>query len=213
MATVPLYEAALAALSAPESALGVLALQRPLIENWLHLTFIVGGDDDMADAPCRALQMELGWAKWTHTLVTAAADPAQVREADARIAELTRLLAEHNCTPQARDFRAIGQDTKTAAQRYGWDWLPPAWQAASQVAHGSGWEWLVASTSSGSIWRHPTNEQRAGWLNNLILIFNNLAQTVFLILRFNLESGVPRKLFIDANQICDHPLLAASRKV
>src|SRR5712692_766628 len=58
---LPLYHAAVAALDDPETSLGALALMRGLIEAWAQLYFLMGNDDG-ADAACRAIRLEVGWA-------------------------------------------------------------------------------------------------------------------------------------------------------
>ena len=59
---VPLYKAALVALRDPQASLGTQALMRSLLEAWAHLYFIMG-TDELRGAPCRALQVELGWVQ------------------------------------------------------------------------------------------------------------------------------------------------------
>jgi hypothetical protein len=209
VATAPLYHAALLALAEPDSSLGALALARPILENWLHLHWIAG--DEMSDAACRALRLEMGWAHWTHQLVTANGDATQIHELEARIGEVQRMLDERHCSGRRRDFGDINRATKEAAKELGRDWLPTAWQAASQVAHGSGCEWLLHSEGDATAWEHPTEENRAGWLNNLVVLFNNFAQTAFALLRFKPAKGAPRAVFEETERILSHPILVGSR--
>jgi hypothetical protein len=209
--TLPLYHGAVMALAEPESALGALALMRPIIENWLHLHFIAG-DDEMANSPCRALQLEFGWATLTERLVTANGDPKQIADLKDRMAAVRMLLDERGCVDTARDFRAVRRDARDVGKQLSLNWLPVAWQAASQAAHGSGWEWLLTRTESGAEWTHPDDGQRARWLSNLVLLFDNFAQSAFLLLGFDMKSGTPENLFHQTTQLLAHPILAGSRE-
>lgn len=125
MASVAPVRGGAASLSTPGSAQGVLALQRALIENWLHLAFIIG-EDDMSDAPCRALRMEPGWAASTHQLVPAATDQARVSEAAARLPGLTRLLTERSCSARCTRLPRHRQSDQRSggSMRAGTGYLP-----------------------------------------------------------------------------------------
>jgi hypothetical protein len=209
--TLPLYHGAVLALTEPDSALGALALTRPIIENWLHLHFLVG-DDEMANSACRALQLELGWASWTERLVMANGDPKQIADLKDRMDAIRTLLAERGCEDIARDFRAVNLDTRNVGVQIGLNWLPVAWQAASQAAHGSGWEWLLIGNETGVQWSHPTDGQRARWLNNLVLLLNNFAQAAFLLLGFDMHSGAPKSLLAGTTRLLANPILTRSRE-
>ena len=81
---------------------------RPLIENWMHLDFIVQSGDVGTD--CRALQVELGWAIATEGIVRVA-DPAQLPEIQARVAEVRTMLGERGCAERPRDYSGISEST------------------------------------------------------------------------------------------------------
>jgi hypothetical protein len=208
--TVPLYEAALNALADSFASLGAVALLRPLIENWIHLRFMVGPLPEMEGADCRALQLELGWAMATERLLRSA-DPAQLPGVQARVQEVLRLLRQGGCPERPRTYSRIDSDSKKVAKEFGLDWMPGAWQSASQTAHGAGWEWLLRETGSATEWVDPDPEQRAGWLNNLIWIFNQFTQIVFLLIGHDLTSGPALALRERADRLLDHPLLADTR--
>ena len=209
-ATMPLYHAAVDCLGSGSTALASQALMRPMNENWLHLHFIAG-DDNLDEAACRALQVELGWAIWTWDLMDATGDAAAIAIADERMKGVKAVVAEHGCAEQTRDFRKISRHAKEISAEPGWDWVLGAWKSASQVAHGSGWEWLLRPVHGHQQWSDPDPDCRAGWLNNMLVLFNNFAQTVLYLLGYTLDHGPAHDLHTETMQLLDDPILVLSR--
>jgi hypothetical protein len=103
---VPLYKAALVALRDPQTSLGTQALMRSLLEAWTHLYFIMG-IDELRGGPCRALQVELGWAQNAKgTLLEVGPVPTDLlAEVEARIGVLGELQKALRCTKcRAHDY-------------------------------------------------------------------------------------------------------------
>jgi hypothetical protein len=183
---VPLYKAALVALKDPQSSLGTQALMRSLLEAWAHLYFIMG-TDELRGAPCRALQVELGWAQNARgTLLEVGSVPdGLLAEVEARIEVLGELQKAHGCTKcGAHDYSSV-QATLVKLSKVGPDgipWLIGEWRSTSQVSHVAGWEWLAADGDDGSTTASdPRPSTRAIWLNHLVLLFHNVAQTYFAV--------------------------------
>jgi hypothetical protein len=183
---VPLYKAALVALRDPQASLGTQALMRSLLEAWAHLYFIMG-TDELRGAPCRALQVELGWAQNARgTLLEVGPEPAGLlAEVEARIRVLGELQKALGCTKcGAHDYSdvpaTLQQLSKIAPD--GIPWLIAEWRSTSQVSHVGGWEWLAQDGDDGTTAvSDPRPSIRAIWLNHLVLLFHNVAQTYFAV--------------------------------
>jgi hypothetical protein len=83
----PLYLTAVGALAEQETSLGALALIRPLIETWAHMYFIMD-DDELADASCRAIRLEVGWAHDTLGLARVSGSTVEVDTAQRRLNDI-----------------------------------------------------------------------------------------------------------------------------
>jgi hypothetical protein len=206
----PLYHAAVKALTDDEAALGALALMRPLIEAWVQLYFIMGTDDG-ADAACRAIRLEIGWARDTVGLTRAGgADVAdQVEVAERRQAEIEALKAERKCKGGSRTYNQVDQSVRNMGEQYNIDWLLGAWRSSSQMTHVAGWDWLLTDQGDGtSAIGYPEPSHRAGRLNHLVVLFYNVAQTSLVVLGVMLDSDPARAIYDEAMAFLHNPFLA-----
>jgi hypothetical protein len=56
------------------------------------------------------------------------------------------------------------------------------WRSTSQVSHVAGWEWLAGDGGDGTTAvSDPPPSTRATWLNHLVVLFYNVAQTYFAV--------------------------------
>ena len=187
---VPLYKAALVALRDPQASLGTQALMRSLLEAWAHLYFIMG-TDELRGAPCRALQVELGWVQNAKGILleVGPVPGGLLAEVEARIRVLGELQKALGCTKcGAHDYSDV-QAALHELSKVGPDgipWLIAEWRSTAQVSRVAGWEWLAGDGGDGTTAvSDPPASTRAIWLNHLVLLFHNVAETYFAV------AGVP----------------------
>jgi hypothetical protein len=210
LAVTPLYHAAVAALAEPETSLGALALMRPLIETWMHMYFIMG-EDDMADAACRAIRLEAGWAADTLGLVRASGEElaSEIDKAQRRLDEIESLRNRRRCKGGRRGYGDADQTARTMAAKLDIDWLMGAWRSSSQMVHAAGWDWSIEAQGDGTVAAiHPTPSHRAARLNHLVVLYYNVAQTYLVITGIDLDSDVARAIHKASFDILENRWLA-----
>jgi hypothetical protein len=186
VATNPLYETALLAITTPEASLGAHAMLRPLIEAWGHLDFIEGQDE--ADRACRALRVELGTViALLDTVQRGADDPDavddRIRTAEHRKTVIEDQMAERSCKGDPRAYRHSTKWVRDMAKRPNLDWLAEAWSSASMTLHLTAWDWRLRTGADGAV--HVVDsppKELAARLNHLVVTYASLAQTALRIL-------------------------------
>lgn len=209
LAVTPLYLAGVASLALPETSLAALALMRPLIETWMHLYFIMG-EDEMADAACRAIRLEAGWAQNTLAVVRASGleRASDLDIAKRRVREIEAERSRRGCRGGVRDYGDVEQTVKTMADRHKIDWLLGAWRSSSQMVHAAGWDWALTRSGDGSLVAvDPAPSQRAARLNHLVVLFYNVTQTYLVVTGVLLDSDPARRVWTAARQVLDDPWL------
>jgi hypothetical protein len=180
LAVGPLYEGAVQSLREPSTTLTALALLRPLIEAWACLHFIMG--KDMTGAQCRAIRVELGWAKELVSVMRSGDDPGDLERAVRRLAEIEEIKLSRGCTAGAWKYGHADQQVQKLASTPGLDWLLSMWRTSSQMVHVGGWDWSLESRGDGtSDYVLPTPSHRASRLNHLLVIYHGLASTYMAI--------------------------------
>ena len=209
LAVTPLYHAAVACLSEPETTLGSLALMRPLLETWGHLYFLMG-EDNMRDAQCRAIRLELGWAAGTLGMVRSSGDELadQLDIAERRCREISKIQTSYRCQGGPRDYGDADSTMKSMAQKLEIAWLAGLWRSSSQIVHAAGWDWLLENTEDGtSVAADPVPAHRAARLNHLVVLYSNVAQTFLVVAGIELDSDAAKAVSSAAMEILDDPLL------
>jgi hypothetical protein len=209
IALLPLYHAAVASLEDPETTLAALALMRSLIEAWTHLYFMMEPDSP-SERSCRAIRLELGWAKDMAGLARSAEEemPGQLSVALRREQGIEELRAKRGCKGGARTYGHVDQEVTRMAKKFGIDWLPGSWRSASQMTHVAGWDWMLVDQGDGtSSFGHPSPSHRAARLNHLVVLFSNVSQTALVILGVGLDSAGSRGIHEAAMAILDDPFL------
>ena len=187
IAITPQYHAAVACLAEPETALGAVVLMRPLIEAWAHLYFIVG-NDDLADAACRALRLEVGLAVETLGMVQDGGDVHvnQLEIVQRRVAELEAIVSSRGCKGKRRSYGEVGSTVKAMGKERNIPWLFGAWRSFSLTGHVGGWDWSVEDQGDGtSAIVDPSPSLRAGWLKSLVILYSNVVWAYMLV------TGIP----------------------
>jgi hypothetical protein len=187
IAVTPQYHAAVACLAEPGTALGAVVLMRPLIEAWAHLYFIVG-KDDLADAACRALRLEVGLAVEILGMVQDAgqAYANQVESAQRRVEELEATAGSLGCKGNRRSYSEVGSTVKAMGKERNIPWLFGAWRSFSLTGHVGGWDWSIEDQGDGrSAIVDSSPSLRAGWLKNIVVLYSNVVWAYMLV------TGIP----------------------
>ncbi len=210
LAATPICHAAIGALIDEEAALGGLALMRPLIEAWMQLYFVMG-TDELADAACRAIRLEVGWARDTVGVLLAGGEDAseQLAVARRRQKDIEALKKECGCKGAARTYGHVDQAVRQFGSVYDIDWLLEAWRSASQMTHVAGWDWMLVDQGDGtSAIAHPPPSHRGSRLNHLVVLSYNVAQTALVVLGIGLDSDAARSIHDMGRRVLDDKFLA-----
>jgi hypothetical protein len=178
LSVVPLYHAAVQSCAEPATALAALALLRPLIEAFGYLAFIVG-EDDMADAACRALRVEIAWANAMVGVVQSGkGSGADLQLAETRAQEIQTLKDQRKCAGGPYGYGKIESTIKNFATTHEIGWLPGMLRTSGQMMHVGGFDWSLEDQGDGtSAIVAPDLDHRIARLNHLIVLFNLVSNT------------------------------------
>ena len=152
-----------------------------------HLYFIVG-NDNLAEASCRALRLDVGQAVETLGMLKDGdqVDANQLEMAQKRVAELEAIANSRGCKGKRRSYGDVGSTVKTMGKELNIPWLFGAWRSFSQMGHVGGWDWSVEDQGDGrSAFVDPSPSRRAGWLRHLVILYSNVVWTYMLV------TGIP----------------------
>ncbi len=207
LAVDPLYHAAVQSLAEPDTALGALALMRPIIEAWCHLFWILGLDG-AKDAPCRAIRLEQMWMGSSLGVAHASKDVEEIRKAEHRRGEIRDLYNSTRCTGGPRKYGDTETTVIDVSAKLQADWLPAAWRSSSQMVHVGGWDWALVDRGDGvSVLQSPTPSHRATRLNHLIIIYYNVAMAAVELTGAGRDSDAARTVYATLLAVRDDKFL------